>query len=427
MSRVTGRLRPVELARTSRQPGMHCDGGGLYLSVAAPPSSACSWVFRYMLDKRARTMGLGPYPEITLAEARERAAEARRMKAHRQDPLELKRASKDAERVAVAKSMTFRQCAHAYIGDHRAGWKNAKTAAQWDASLSTYAYTVIGSLPVQSIDTGLVMKVLKTEIRDPGKGPEPLWTARPETASRIRGRMEVILDWAETNGHRDPGKNPARWKGHLDNNLTARSQVRAVEHHAALPFEEIADFMAILRGREAMAAKALELAILTAARTSEVLGARWDEVDLEKAVWTLPPERMKARRVHTVPLSAQAVKLLRGVKSDQLSAVFVFPSNKPGQALSNMSMLSLLKRMGRDDLTAHGFRSTFRMWAASHGIPRDLAEICLAHAVGDKVEAAYQRSDVLERRRPVMQAWAAFTEARAVGDNIRPLHKVDAA
>ena len=421
MSRVTGRLKPVELAKIARRPGMHCDGGGLYLSVAPAPSSACSWVFRYMLAKRAREMGLGPYPEITLAEAREKAAEARRMKAHGQDPLDLKQSAKVAERVAVAKSMTFRQCAQAYIEDHKAGWKNPKTGDQWEASLAAYAYPVIGDLPVQAVDTGLVMKVLKTEIRDPGKEPDTLWNARSETASRVRGRMEVILDWAETNGYRDPGKNPARWKGHLDNNLPARAQVRKVEHHPHLPVDEVGAFMVRLRQREGLSARALELAILTAARTSEVLGARWSELDLDRAVWVIPAERMKARREHRVALSDKAVQLLRAIKKDELSAAFVFPNQAGTKSLSNMSMLALLARMGRTDLTAHGFRSTFRMWCAENGIPRDLAEVCLSHAVGNAVEAAYQRSDVLERRRPVMQAWADYCAALPMGDNVTAL------
>ncbi len=420
MSRATGRLKPITLDKLAKTPGMHCDGGGLYMAVAPAPSNACSWVFRYMIAKRARTMGLGPYPEITLAEARALAAEARRIKAHGQDPLELKTAAKVAERVAVAKSMTFKQCAQAYIADHRAGWKNEKTGDQWASSLEAYAYPVVGALPVGEIDTGLVMKVLKGEIRDPGKDPAPLWTARPETASRVRGRIEVILDWAETNGHREPGKNPARWKGHLENNLPAKSKVRPVEGHAALPVPEAADFMSKLRARPGLSARALELAILTAARTSEVLGARWAELDLDKAVWIIPAGRMKSRREHRVALSDRAVEILRDLASEAGGQEIVFPGPAGKKPLSNMSMLKLLERMGRDDLTAHGFRSTFRDWCAESGIPRDLAEVCLAHTVSNKAEAAYLRSDVLERRRPVMQAWAKFCAGVPAADNVKP-------
>lgn len=398
---------------------MHCDGGGLYMTVAPAPSNASSWVFRYMIAKRARTMGLGPYPEVTLVEARALAAEARRVKAHGQDPLELKASARVAERVTVARSMTFKQCAQAYIADHRAGWKNHKTGDQWAASLETYAYPVLGALPVGAIDTGLVMKVLKGEIRDAGKDPATLWTARPETASRVRGRIEVILDWAETNGYREPGKNPARWKGHLENNLPAKSKVRPVEGHAALPVPETADFMTKLGARSGLSARALELTILTAARTSEVLGARWTELDLDKAVWILPAGRMKSRREHRVALSARAVEILRELSSNGGGLGLVFPGASGTKSLSNMSMLKLLECMGRKDLTAHGFRSTFRDWCAESGIPRDLAEVCLAHTVSNKAEAAYLRSDVLEHRRPVMEAWAKFCAGMPAADNVK--------
>jgi integrase len=426
MARI-GSLTQLELDRLVKKPGVHAVGGGLYLSVGRAPSNACSWVFRYMLNKRARTMGLGPYPEIDLAEARAAAAEARRKKAHGQDPLALKEAAKAAELIAVAKAMTFKECAEAYIKDHRAGWKNGKTGDQWEASLTAYAYPVIGSLPVHAVDTGLVMKVLKAEVRDPGKEPAPLWTARPETASRVRGRMEVILDWAETNGYREPGKNPALWKGHLDNNLPAKSKVRPVVGHAALPVAEVAAFMATLRERPGLSARALELAILTAARTNEVIGARWSELDLDKAVWIIPAERMKSHREHRVPLSKRAVEILRDLVPEEDDQVYVFPGVAANKPLSNMAMLKLLQRMGRDDLTTHGFRSTFRDWCAESGIPRDLAEVCLAHTVSNKAEAAYLRSDVLERRRPVMQAWADYCAAAPAGENVKPMHKADAA
>jgi integrase len=427
MSRVTRKLKPIELGRKAKTPGLHGDGGGLYLAVAPAPSTACSWVFRYMINKRARTMGLGSYPEFTLEEAREKAAAARRMKAHGLDPLEVKQAEKVTERVAAAKAMTFKECAAAYIADHRAGWKNPKTGDQWEASLAAYAFPLLGSLPVAAIDTGLVMKVLKGDVLDKDGKPEgPLWTARPETASRVRGRMEVILDWAETNGYREPGKNPARWKGHLDNNLPAKSKVRPVVGHAALPVEDVAAFMASLRERPGLSARALELAILTAARTNEVIGAKWTELDLDKATWIIPRERMKSGREHRVPLSKRAVDILTELQPESGQGPFVFPSGSTDKPLSNMAMLKLLERMGRADLTAHGFRSTFRDWCAESGIARDLAEVCLAHAVTNKAEAAYLRSDVLERRRPVMQSWADYC-AGVVADNVKPMRKIDAA
>jgi integrase len=422
-----GSFTQLELDRLIKRQGVHAVGGGLYLSVGRAPSNACSWVFRYMINKRARTMGLGPYPEIDLAEARAAAAEQRRIKAHGNDPLALKQAAKVTERVAAAKAMTFKECAEAYIRDHRAGWKNGKTGDQWQASLEAYAYPIIGPLPVQTVDTGLVMKVLKAEVRDPGKEPATLWTARPETASRVRGRMEVILDWAETNGHREPGKNPARWKGHLENNLPAKSKVRPVKGHAALPVPETADFMSRLRARPGLSARALELTILTAARTNETLGARWAELDLDKAVWIIPAGRMKSQREHRVALSNRAVEILRELASEEAGQEYVFPGGSVGNPLSNMAMLKLLARMGRNDLTAHGFRSTFRDWCAESGIPRDLAEVCLAHTISNKAEAAYLRSDVLERRRPVMQAWADYCAAAPAGENVQPLRKAEAA
>ncbi len=426
MARVTGRFTKLGLDQAAKIAGLHGDGGGLYLAVAAPPSNACSWVFRYMINRRARTMGLGPYPEITLAEARAAAAEARRLKAHGNDPLALKEAAKVTERIEAAKAMTFKECAVAYIKDHRAGWKNPKSADQWEASLATYAYPIIGPLPVGAVDTGLVMKVLKAEVRDAGKDPEPFWTARPETASRVRGRVEVILDWAETNGYREPGKNPARWKGHLDNNLPRTSKVRAVVGHPALPLDQMAAFTADLRARPGSAARALEFVILTATRTTEVREARWSEIDLEKALWTIPAARMKGGREHRVPLSKRAVEILADLRQDDARGEFVFPGGKTGKPLSNNAMLALLERMARGDLTAHGFRSTFRDWCAESGIPRDLAEVCLAHAITSKAEAAYLRSDVLERRRPVMQSWADFC-AGVKASNVTPMQKADAA
>ena len=321
----------------------------------------------------------------------------------------------------MAKRMTFKECALAYIEDQRPGWKNAKTGDQWEASLEAYAFPVIGSLPVGAIDTGLVMQVLKGPVlgKD-GKAEGPLWTARPETASRVRTRIGAILDYAETNGFREPGKNPTTWKGHLANNLPARSKVRAVVGHAALPVADIAGFMSDLRDRSGLAARALELTILTAARTSEVLGARWAEIDLGRGVWTLPAERMKSGREHRVPLSERAVELLRDLHPEK-GQPFVFPSASTGGPLSNMAMLALLKRMGRGDLTAHGFRSTFRDWAAESGVPRDLAEACLAHAITNKAEAAYLRSDVLERRRTVMQSWADRCKGVSPAASVTPL------
>ncbi|HMF06257.1 MAG TPA: site-specific integrase [Methylocella sp.] len=313
------------------------------------------------------------------------------------------------ERLEAAKAITFKQCAESYIKTHRVSWRNAKHAAQWEATLATYAEPIIGALPVQVVDTALVMKVLEQEVCDaPDKPTAPLWTVRPETASRLRGRMESILDWAKVRGHRE-GENPARWRGHLDKLLPARAKVRKVEHHAALPYTELPDFMTALRTHGGIAARALEFAILTAARTGETIAATWDEINIGKKVW-MPPGRMKAGREHRVPLAARALAILQEMKpAPGAETKFIFAGGRAGKPLSNMALLMLLRRMGRGDLTAHGFRSSFRDWAAERtSFPSEVVEMALAHAVGSKVEAAYRRGDLFDKRRRLMDAWAEF-------------------
>jgi len=395
MARASNRLSAVEV-RSIGQKGMHPDGGGLYLRVSAGGTK--SWIFRFMLDGRAREMGLGPLHTIPLAEARKRAAECRRMRLDGIDPIEARGTQRDKKKLEAAQAMTFHACAAAYIDAHKAGWRNAKHREQWPNTLNTYASPIFGSLPVQAVDVGLVMKAL-----------EPIWQTKPETASRLRGRIEAVLDWATVRGYRK-GENPARWRGHLDKLLPARSKVRKVEHHPALPYDELADFAAALRSQEGVASRALEFLILTAARTGEVIGARWDEVDLEEKTWIVPAARMKAGREHRVPLSAAAVAALEQMRETRESD-FVFPGGKKGKPLSNMAMLAVLKRMDRGELTAHGFRSSFRDWAAERtNFPHEVAEMALAHKVGDKVEAAYRRGDLLQKRRQIMEAWARFFE-----------------
>jgi integrase len=377
------------------KPGMHADGGGLYLQVTA--SGAKSWIFRFMLHGKAREMGLGPLHTISLAEARERAKECRKLRLDGIDPVEARKAKRAEERLAAATVMTFADCAERYIAAHRASWRNPKHAAQWPSTLQTYAYPVFGSLPVQAIDTALVTKTI-----------EPIWHDKPETASRVRGRIEAVLDWAKVRGYRN-GENPARWRGHLDKLLPARAKVRKVEHHAALPYGEMGDFVGALREQEGIGARALEFMILTAMRTGEVIGARWDEFDLADKVWTVPADRMKTGKEHRVPLSPAAVAII-----DQMQAArvndhqFVFPGGKLGKPLSNMAMLKLLKRMGHGgQLTVHGFRSSLRDWAAERtSYPREVAEMALAHTIGDKVEAAYRRGDLFTKRRRLMEEWA---------------------
>src|SRR5262249_45104395 len=288
---ATRKLTALKVGKL-KQPGMYADGGGLYLRVTK--DGAKNWVYRYMLDRRPHWMGLGPVALYGLAEARARALDARRKRHEGIDPIEARRAERARQRLDAAKAIMFKQCADSYVAAHRAGWRNEKHAAQWSATLSSYVYPVIGALPVQAVDTGLVLKVL-----------EPIWTAKPETASRLRGRLESILDFAKVRGYRD-GENPARWRGHLAKLLPARSKVRAIEHHAALSHPELPAFLVSLQEQEGIAARSLEFLILTAARTGEVIGARWNEIDLVDKTWTVPKERMKAHREHRIALSSRA-------------------------------------------------------------------------------------------------------------------------
>jgi integrase len=393
------------------KPSMHCDGGGLYLQASLGADKETvqkSWLFRYAINGRERQMGLGSLITVSLADARAKALECRKLLEDGTDPIAARDTARAAALAENAKAMTFDACRNEYIAAHRAGWRNPKHAAQWTSTLATYATPVFGKLSVAAIDTGLVMKVL-----------DPLWKTKPETASRVRGRVESILDWAATRGFRT-GENPARWKGHLDKLLPRRSKVRAVEHHAALAYGEIGAFMAELRQRHGVAARALELTILTAARSGEILGARWEEIDLQARVWTVPAGRMKSGREHRVPLSTAAVavlnRLARVRESDQ-----VFPGDQRA-VLSNMAMLALLRRMGRGDLTVHGFRSSFRDWAAERtSFANEVVEMALAHAISDKVEAAYRRGDLFEKRRKLMDAWASYCAKPAVAGEVVPL------
>ena len=403
----------VEHAKT---PGMYADGGGLYLQVT---EGGKSWIYRYTLDKRTREMGLGPLALYGLAEARAKALDARRLRHEGIDPIDARRTIRAKARLDAAKAVTFMECADSYIKAHRAGWRNSKHAAQWETTLKTYAGPVIGALPVQAIDTALVMKVV-----------EPLWTTKPETASRLRGRIERVLDWAKVRGFR-VGENPARWRGHLDHLLPTRSRVRKVEHHAALPYAELPSFLLALRERQGVAARALEFAILTAARTGEVIGARWSELDLRDKTWNVPGERMKSGKPHRVPLSAHALAILQemqALRSPGDADAYVFPGGKLGRPLNNMTMTELLERMGRrGDITVHGFRSTFRDWAAEcTSYPNHVVEQALAHVIGSRVEAAYRRGDLFDKRRRLMQQWATFcttAPAQETASNVAPLRQ----
>jgi integrase len=394
MARTIGKLTALKIEKAKR-PGMYGDGGGLYLRVT--PDGAKNWVFRFMLNGRARWMGMGPLHTVNLAEARKRAADHRLRRHDGIDPIEARRAERLQAQLVAAKAVTFKECCESYIKSHRAGWGN-KNANQWIATLATYAEPVIGDLSAQAIDTALVHKVL-----------EPIWTEKPETAGRVRGRIEAVLDWAKVRGYR-VGENPARWRGHFDKLLPALSKVRKVEHHAALPYGELPDFLEALREQEGISARALEFAILMAARTGETIGARWNEIDLLEKTWTVPAERMKAGRQHRVPLSPRALAILEEMQAHRYGDDgFIFPGGNAGKPLSNMAFLMLLRRMDRSDLTAHGFRATFKTWASERtGFQNEIVEAALAHVVGSKVEQAYRRGDMFEKRRRLMDAWAEF-------------------
>ena len=400
-----------------RKPGAYADGGGLYLQVG--PEGTKAWIFRYMREGRARKMGLGPLGTVTLAEAREAARDARKLLLQKIDPIDARAADEAAKRVIERKAKTFRECAEAYIDAHKDSWTNKKHAAQWGATLKAYCYPdpparpVWNDLPISAIDTGMVLEVIS-----------PLWKTKTETASRLRGRIESILDWATIRGYRE-GLNPARWKGHLDKTLPKRSKVQKVRHQRALAFDAVPGFLAVLREQDALAARLLEFITLTAVRTSEAIGATWEEVDFDAKVWTIPAERMKAKREHKVPLSAAALSLLRALHRNSTSA-YVFPSPmRKAAPLSNMACLQLLERMGkRGDTTVHGMRSSFRDWAAERtSFTREVAEMALAHVIENKVEAAYRRGDLFDKRRKMMDAWAAFCAQPATTGTVVPIRK----
>jgi integrase len=393
MGRAVHRLAVKKIERT-KQPGYYCDGGGLYLQVS--PTVSKSWIFRYTRHSKSHEMGLGSESDVSLAEARVKAAEARRQLVNGIDPLAARERHRAQERLQKAGTTSFAECAKKFIAAHKAGWQNGKHAEQWQNTLDTYAAPVIGELAVKDVDTALVLRVL-----------EPIWAKKPETASRLRGRIERILDYARVRGYRS-GENPARWRGHLDKLLPSALNRKTRGHHKALPYDELPAFMQELREQGGNAARALEYLILTAARTGEVIGCEPDkEIDLKKAVWTVPPGRMKAGKEHRVPLSPQAVKVVEG----QPKGKYLFAGGREGAPLSNMAMLELLKRMDREDLTVHGFRSTFRDWAAEcTSYPGEVCEMALAHAIGDKVEAAYRRGDLFEKRRQLMLDWAKYCD-----------------
>lgn len=375
-------------------PGMYADGLGLYLKVRHGNSK--SWIFRYRTGGKLRDMGLGPFHTVSLAEARDKAEVFRVMRLKGLDPLEERLKEQQARTIEAAEAITFETCAETYIATHKDGWKNGKHAEQWTATLQTYVYPVFKATPVASVDDALVLKVL-----------QPIWKEKTETASRVRGRIERILDWARVMNYRI-GDNPARWKGHLDHLLPKRSKVSAIVHHAALPIDETPGFIRVLRQEETVVARAFEFCILNATRTNETMGMRWNEYDEKAQLWTVPAARMKAGRDHRIPLAKRSQRILAEMQ-DIRTGDFVFPGGTREKPLSSMAFLMLLRRRGRNGLTAHGFRSTFRDWAAERtSFPSEVVEMALAHTIGNKVEAAYRRGDLFEKRRQLAEEWAAF-------------------
>ena len=382
-----GRLNARKVA-TLTKPGRHADGGNLYLYISK--AGARSWVFMFERAGRQREMGLGPVRDVPLSRARQLAAEARRQLAEGLDPL--------IERRRKTQTRSFGEVADAYVEAMKPQWSNPKHIAQWTMTLTVHA-AALRAVPVGEVSTDAVMDVLK-----------PLWSKLPETASRLRGRIESVLDAAKAQGLRS-GENPARWRGHLDQLLPRRPKLSR-GHHKALPFDKVPSFMARLRQADSLSALALEFTILTAARTSETIGARWDELDLKGRTWVVPAVRMKAKRPHRVPLSPDALAIVERLTSLRIGP-FVFPGTKAERHLSNMALLEMLKGMGVDS-TTHGFRSAFRDWVSElTNFPGDLAEAALAHIVKDKTEAAYRRGDLFEKRRALMEAWAKFCRGHA--------------
>ncbi|MCD6438123.1 MAG: tyrosine-type recombinase/integrase, partial [Halomonas sp.] len=386
-------LSPRKVA--TAEPGKHEDGGGLRLVVSK--GGAKKWVLRFTLKSKRREMGLGSFPDTGLAEARRKAENYRKLAKEGTDPIHARELETQQQ-----STPTFTNCAARYIQSHRRSWRNAKHARQWVSTLKTYARPVIGEMPVDEIDTHQILNILS-----------PIWIAKTETAKRVQGRIENVLDFASAHKYRDEA-NPARWRGHLDKLLPKPSKVQKVTHHPAMPYEQVAAFMGAVQDYNSVSSKALQLLILTATRTSEVLNAEWHEIDLVNATWTIPAKRMKASREHRIPLSHQALALITTLPSVKGNS-FVFPGMKPSRPLSNMSLLQFMRGLGygpsgdKGNYVPHGFRSSFRDWTGEvTSYPRDVAEMALAHAIENKVEAAYRRGDLFEKRRAMMQEWADY-------------------
>jgi len=389
------------------KPDAYPDGNGLYLQVSNTGSK--SWFYRYQVNNKGRKHGLGAYPTISLKSARERAEQCRQLRADGKDPIEYKRKIDADKKLEDAKAITFKECALAYIESHKEGWKNRKHEQQWRNTLETYAYPVFGDISVQKIDVGLVMNAI-----------EPIWKKKTETASRVRQRIENVLDWARVRQYRT-GENPARWRGHIENLLPKRSKVQKVQHFEAMPYVDVPEYFRELRKVETLTAKALAFCILTTARNGTIRNARWDEIDWDTNTWTIPEEGMKAGRVHRTPLTPECLKILEEVKPFKVND-YIFPGLKRNRPLSNQALLKLLKTT-HPTLTIHGFRSSFSDWCAeTTAFPENLTEAALAHIVKDKTQAAYQRGDLFKKRIKLMDAWSNYCVIGKKAGDVIPLN-----
>ena len=393
MAKKINKLTSLKIKQL-KAPGWYPDGLGLYLQVS--PSGSKSWVYRYKSSTKERRFGLGAYPTISLLMARESADKCRKLRAKGIDPIEYKKQQERQKQLERAKSISFKECATRYIESHKSGWKNKKHQSQWTNTLENYAHPIMGHLPVQDISTNHVMQVL-----------EPIWYTKTETASRIRSRIENILDWAKVKTYRT-GENPALWRGHLDKLLPKQSKVQKVKHHPALPYTEQPNFYKLLRNKNTIAAKALTFIILTVSRTNEALEAKWDEFNFDTAIWTIPKERMKSGTEHRVPLANETINLLDELKKYSREDNYLFPGQQEGRFISDTTIRK--GNVYKDyNFVTHGFRSTFRDWCAeTTNFPERLAEAALAHKIQNATQAAYERGDKIEKRRKLMEAWANY-------------------
>ncbi|MET0014476.1 MAG: integrase arm-type DNA-binding domain-containing protein [Sedimenticola sp.] len=414
MAKRTNRLTDLKIRKQLKGPRLKADGNGLYIQITANGSK--SWLYRYKVKGKDRWHGLGSYHQKNgLAEAREAVAACRVLRQKGIDPIEHARSLKSQNALEKAKGITFWECAETYIQTHKPGWRNAKHAQQWKNTLDTYAKPVIGDLSVQDIDVSLILQVL-----------EPIWNAKTETATRVRQRIESILDWATARGYRD-GENPARWRGHLEKLLPKPGKIQKTKHFSALPYSEVPEYFRFLQQKESISAKALAFIILTATRSNEARYLRWSEIDFEKKIVTIPEERMKAGRMHRIPLSSTTITLLESMKQHKREGDdLVFIGRDKGRPISEASIRNLLKES--HNVTTHGFRSSFRDWCAEQtNFPREIAEQALAHINKDKVEAAYQRGDLLERRRKLMDSWESYLQTETAGKVVHISNKSEVA